>query len=215
MNDLVVFYTLTNLQGSQTLHPAEVQTPGFTLLQTYKVLKPRVQYQMSSVVLHSYKLTRFSNLLELNISPFRVLHSYKLTRFSNCMTRLITRTLVLHSYKLTRFSNLVQRPEIQRPFYTLTNLQGSQTCRSKLLSRTSFTLLQTYKVLKLSGYDTCDEPSFTLLQTYKVLKPQMRLSPNPNILVICVRYLVMYKTQIFIYQLIIFTFQTFTLVCLN
>ena len=40
---------------------------------------------------------------------------------------------------------------------------------------------------------------FTLLQTYKVLKPQMRLSPSQNILVICVSHLVMYKTQIFIY----------------
>ena len=62
-----------------------------------------------------------------------------------------------------------------------------------------FTLLQTYKVLK--HYDVvsglCE--GFTLLQTYKVLKPQMRLSPNQNTLVICVSHLVIYKTQIFIY----------------
>ena len=123
------------------------------------------------------------------------------------------------------------------PFYTLTNLQGSQTsvfifhfgtCFTllqtyKVLKRvlattaspTCFTLLQTYKVLKHIFIGQVIRFCFTLLQTYKVLKPQMRLSPNPNILVICVRYLVMYKTQIFIYQLIIFTFQTFTLVCLN
>ena len=62
-----------------------------------------------------------------------------------------------------------------------------------------FTLLQTYKVLKLTERERGFGNSFTLLQTYKVLKPQMRLSPSQNILVICVSHLVMYKTQIFIY----------------
>ena len=104
---------------------------------------------------------------------------------------------------------------LKRMFYTLTNLQGSQTFADSYFLTVSFTLLQTYKVLKQNTIDELKSDCFTLLQTYKVLKPQMRLSPNPNILVICVRYLVMYKTQIFIYQLIIFTFQTFTLVCLN
>ena len=34
-------------------------------------------------------------------------------------------------------------------FYTLTNLQGSQTARKVQKRKYSFTLLQTYKVLKL------------------------------------------------------------------
>ena len=62
-----------------------------------------------------------------------------------------------------------------------------------------FTLLQTYKVLKPKKLSDQKTKRFTLLQTYKVLKPQMRLSPSQNILVICVSHLVMYKTQIFIY----------------
>ena len=148
---------------------------------------------MRFTVLHSYKLTRFSNQYIVKRICALVLHSYKLTRFSNETHLYLSMVIVLHSYKLTRFSNRLCVNTLQIEFYTLTNLQGSQT--------------------SLRQYT----PSFgfTLLQTYKVLKPQMRLSPNPNILVICVRYLVMYKTQIFIYQLIIFTFQTFTLVCLN
>ena len=35
-------------------------------------------------------------------------------------------------------------------FYTLTNLQGSQTARKVQKRKYSFTLLQTYKVLKLT-----------------------------------------------------------------
>ena len=84
-------------------------------------------------------------------------------------------------------------------FYTLTNLQGSQTQRHITRFRDQF-----YTLTNLQGSQTelLEELSynrFTLLQTYKVLKPQMRLSPSQNILVICVSHLVMYKTQIFIY----------------
>ena len=56
---------------------------------------------------------------------------------------------VLHSYKLTRFSNLVQRPEIQRPFYTLTNLQGSQTNWDETLFDAMF-----YTLTNLQGSQT-------------------------------------------------------------
>ena len=34
---------------------------------------------------------------------------------------------VLHHYKLTRFSNLLMDWKISNQFYTITNLQGSQT----------------------------------------------------------------------------------------
>ena len=39
----------------------------------------------------------------------------------------------------------------------------------------SFTLLQTYKVLKPRYWTVTHAQSFTLLQTYKVLKPQIIL----------------------------------------
>ena len=39
-----------------------------------------------------------------------------------------------------------------RTFYTLTNLQGSQTVDGVTAPESSFTLLQTYKVLKQTAY---------------------------------------------------------------
>ena len=56
------------------------------------------------------------------------------------------------------------------PFYTLTNLQGSQTSVFIFHFGTCFTLLQTYKVLKRVLATTASPTCFTLLQTYKVLK---------------------------------------------
>ena len=55
-------------------------------------------------------------------------------------------------------------------FYTLTNLQGSQTAKARRAIHKRFTLLLTYKVLKLPMVDTTETPCFTLLLTYKVLK---------------------------------------------
>ena len=100
---------------------------GFTLLQTYKVLKPKLLLTAFYVVLHSYKLTRFSNNKKFNLHILIVLHSYKLTRFSNKYGRKDVNTEVLHSYKLTRFSN-----------------KQVLCC----VNAACFTLLQTYKVLK-------------------------------------------------------------------
>ena len=106
-------------------------------------------------------------------------------------------------------------------FYTITNLQGSQTglpaprrapcftplqtykvlklCRCFSGRFGGFTPLQTYKVLKPAAGTSRMDSCFTPLQTYKVLKPQMRLSPNQTYWLICVSYLVMYKTHVFIY----------------
>ena len=128
------FYTLTNLQGSQTCTVSAIPLDSFTLLQTYKVLKRRCK--------------RYAGR-----KSFTLLQTYK----------------VLKLVKAIKFLKLC------------------------------FTLLQTYKVLKLTIPAAFGTVRFTLLQTYKVLKPQMRLSPSQNILVICVSHLVMYKTQIFIY----------------
>ena len=61
-------------------------------------------------------------------------------------------------------------------FYTLTNLQGSQTERVASVFDISFTLLQTYKVLKLGIIKLILYTRFTLLQTYKVLKPVLQWS---------------------------------------
>ena len=56
------------------------------------------------------------------------------------------------------------------PFYTITNLQGSQTVSSYMTSYYSFTPLQTYKVLKPELTYQALYYRFTPLQTYKVLK---------------------------------------------
>ena len=99
------FYTITNLQGSQTYGYAGKLIHCFTPLQTYKVLKQRMNLLKEDGVLHHYKLTRFSNeLVKLN-RILLVLHHYKLTRFSNGHLPSGYRTSVLHHYKLTRFSN--------------------------------------------------------------------------------------------------------------
>ena len=59
---LLQFYTITNLQGSQTLKRQRHGYICFTPLQTYKVLKPISIFIDLQLVLHHYKLTRFSNL---------------------------------------------------------------------------------------------------------------------------------------------------------
>ena len=79
---------------------------GFAPLQTYKVLKPTVEFQLHYFVLHHYKLTRFSNRSCSLLRPALVLHHYKLTRFSNTYATAYGVRSVLHHYKLTRFSNM-------------------------------------------------------------------------------------------------------------
>ena len=130
------------------------------------------------VVLHHYKLTRFSNLSESDYEEKLVLHHYKLTRFSNYKINAPKVVEVLHHYKLTRFSNYL---------------------RNALHRLIGFTPLQTYKVLKRAISPYAGVYGFTPLQTYKVLKPQMRSSPNRTYRSICVSHLVMYKTHVFIY----------------
>ena len=66
---LTVFYTITNLQGSQTDADCDRLARSFTPLQTYKVLKHDIESRNEAKVLHHYKLTRFSNpfMLEMDI----------------------------------------------------------------------------------------------------------------------------------------------------
>ena len=63
-------------------------------------------------------------------------------------------------------------------FYTITNLQGSQTLRTHSMVKISFTPLQTYKVLKRISQTYDLQGCFTPLQTYKVLKPAMGQTPE-------------------------------------
>ena len=121
---------------------------SFTPLQTYKVLKPSAYdptYSISFTPLQTYK----------------VLKPKKRKSPTFC---------VLHHYKLTRFSNVPAVHGTANKFYTITNLQGSQTLMMQELPVKSFTPLQTYKVLKHTMAVNGDSDSFTPLQTYKVLK---------------------------------------------
>ena len=78
-----------------------------------------------------------------------VLHHYKLTRFSNQYYHIKTTITVLHHYKLTRFSNLDKESIIRLLFYTITNLQGSQTDWSAATNHCSF-----YTITNLQGSQT-------------------------------------------------------------
>ena len=116
------FYTLTNLQGSQTRTSNRNNEACFTLLQTYKVLKlPIQQYTQTRrfTLLQTYKVLKLHKHKALLLI---VLHSYKLTRFSNSCVLTIKQLSVLHSYKLTRFSNIGGIGHSFFKFYTLTNL---------------------------------------------------------------------------------------------
>ena len=101
-------------------------------------------------VLHSYKITRFSNHLQIQAFPRLVLHSYKITRFSNKRMWISSYGWVLHSYKITRFSNddyidLLKVMVLHS--YKITRFSNHQIKKKDWLL--SFTLLQNYKVLKL------------------------------------------------------------------
>ena len=99
----------------------------FTPLQTYKVLKRNVRLLIQKegfTPLQTYKVLKRTNCCH---DTNDVLHHYKLTRFSNGMTAICMDWQVLHHYKLTRFSNPYAAIALEEPFYTITNLQGSQT----------------------------------------------------------------------------------------
>ena len=98
----------------------------FTPLQTYKVLKPKVSVSTLIIVLHHYKLTRFSNGVT---TSQQMIQFYTITNLQGSQTP-------------KRYS------VPSHVFYTITNLQGSQTRPRKLSCAGSFTPLQTYKVLK-------------------------------------------------------------------
>ena len=99
------FYTITNLQGSQTVSSYMTAYYSFTPLQTYKVLKPELTYQA----------------LYYRFTP---LQTYKVLK-QICVGW--EQPTVLHHYKLTRFSNWRDVDSWAIEFYTITNLQGSQT----------------------------------------------------------------------------------------
>ena len=99
----------------------------FTLLQTYKVLKQELGFTKMPrgfTLLQTYKVLKLNRIITKRMQCFTLLQTYKVLKQ---MQSQILQMLVLHSYKLTRFSNSVQTYAISFEFYTLTNLQGSQT----------------------------------------------------------------------------------------
>ena len=194
---------------------------SFTPLQTYKVLKhprSRLFALVSFTPLQTYKVLKLAILFTDVFCCFTPLQTYKVLKPPHtghrkyvCFTPLQTYKVlkrdfigfmlggVLHHYKLTRFSNRRYVNCRAVEFYTITNLQGSQTDKSDLRLTRLF-----YTITNLQGSQTNNRgfsgsDCFTPLQTYKVLKPQMRSSPNRTYRSICVSHLVMYKTHVFIY----------------
>ena len=65
---------------------------------------------------------------------------------------LLSGVVVLHHYKLTRFSNTLPRTYKEVSFYTITNLQGSQTYLRYTEQRIKF-----YTITNLQGSQTSNE----------------------------------------------------------
>ena len=125
-------WLFTPLQTYKDLKPCRYwlcRSSGFTPLQTYKVLKPLIGLQIhhhSFTPLQTYKVLK-QNIL--NAFPIIVLHHYKLTRFSN---REIERWIqfMLWFYTITNLQGsqtMFSASRADKKFYTITNLQGSQT----------------------------------------------------------------------------------------
>ena len=190
--NFIKFYTITNLQGSQTSIRWQRNHNCFTPLQTYKVLKRilgGVGNVKSFTPLQTYKVLKHCNCQMVWNCSFTPLQTYKVLK-QICVGW--EQPTVLHHYKLTRFSNTgksilflelfytitnLQGSQTnhgsnsgRKTFYTITNLQGSQTLRTHSMVKISFTPLQTYKVLKPHANRYYVNQRFTPLQTYKVLK---------------------------------------------
>ena len=99
------FYTITNLQGSQTFLSAEIICSLFYTITNLQ----------GSQTVSSYMTAYYS---------FTPLQTYKVLKRVYVGKEIIT---VLHHYKLTRFSNWRDVDSWAIEFYTITNLQGSQT----------------------------------------------------------------------------------------
>ena len=143
---------------------------SFTPLQTYKVLKHcncQMVWNCSFTPLQTYKVLK---QICVGWEQPTVLHHYKLTRFSNWRD---VDSWAIEFYTITNLQGSQTNHGSnsgRKTFYTITNLQGSQTLRTHSMVKISFTPLQTYKVLKPYGYASFWSGSFTPLQTYKVLK---------------------------------------------
>ena len=124
----VVFYTITNLQGSQTislsyklfksfaplqtykvlkpLFPSTHPYFGFAPLQTYKVLKPlfpSTHPYFGFAPLQTYKVLKRKGFIFKNDLSFAPLQTYKVLKQ---VVEPTVKRKVLHHYKLTRFSNV-------------------------------------------------------------------------------------------------------------
>ena len=123
----VEFYTITNLQGSQTMYKAKENFIKFYTI-------TNLQGSQTGVILIA-GLSKFYTITNLQGSQT----SIRWQRNHNCFTPLQTykvlkqicvgweQPTVLHHYKLTRFSNWRDVDSWAIEFYTITNLQGSQT----------------------------------------------------------------------------------------
>ena len=147
---------------------------SFTLLQNYKVIKLlvtrlRVSFPFYTLTKLQGSQTPFSISKILN----RVLHSYKITRFSNVAECKKVGGKVLHSYKITRFSNPVHITAYRDMFYTLTKLQGSQTISATDTTDSSF-----YTLTKLQGSQTRRTEQGRRYKFYTLTKLQGSQTPQ-------------------------------------
>ena len=146
--------------------------------------------------LQTYKvLKRVTNAYKY-VWSFTPLQTYKVLKpIPNCAAAWLFYTIT----NLQGSQTLNWKQATSEMFYTITNLQGSQTPFAVIAQIQPF-----YTITNLQGSQTASSnlpvnSCFTPLQTYKVLKPQMRSSPSQTYRSICVSHLVMYKTHVFIY----------------
>ena len=113
-----------------------------------------------------------------------VLHHYKLTRFSNPTYSVDTRSWKFYTItNLQGSQTLLQQIKILLLFYTITNLQGSQTARKRTKR-----LLPFYTITNLQGSQTVNHFSISLHSFYTITNLQGSQTSNeiitePNILV--------------------------------
>ena len=165
-----MFYTLTKLQGSQTKYFAsEIKDVFYTLTKLQGSQTLEISLCIIGCVLHSYKITRFSNVVVCIyqcIYSFTLLQNYKVLKLPiGALIKIMGFTL-LQNYKVLKLR--ATRMMLKERFYTLTKLQGSQTGMGEMYRTIS--VLHSYKITRFSNTSRFPEDNITVLHSYKITR---------------------------------------------
>ena len=123
-----MFYTITNLQGSQTQMGVKAGVSEFYTITNLQGSQTGGFFLPSGInVLHHYKLTRFSNQ---SISCTFYDWFYTITNLQGSQTANFSSVSNMQFYTITNLQGsqtYLLSVFVRMLFYTITNLQGSQT----------------------------------------------------------------------------------------